>query len=401
MQEVATFSFDIFLLNDRDRNVDPGTPTDDEVLSLFKTLSKLQTMKISGSDRIAKLVLYTASPLPCFATLRNLELYFPWHEVLDKYDAFDPVELLGRLAKLTALGSLHYSISPRQPPAYINYLGVAFPPMPFLENIRTLHLGGSVCGAPTLGVLALQLPSLTKISFDSSGRDDSSQPIFDFLDHFPNPERVDSLELNLNDPECESEANNLMDALDNYPNLSSLSLSNLALDPIYHYFSCLPLRHLTLGRDNADLSIEPLSMLVSGSTKIKTLETLTLHNFVTRKGSPIPRHIPMARLNMKFATRYGWRFAEWTREFDVGGLDALRTLGESEGIKVTGNAFEAIDIDIEWMHELGAHERERRELKYDSDDEEDDGNEFGEHRNGSSALPLVSLSFATCPLFSH
>ncbi|GAA5822310.1 hypothetical protein JCM5353_001567 [Sporobolomyces roseus] len=368
LEETKEFTLDVLSADEDNVDADPKVLTDDELLSFLKSLTRVHTLEINGSQRLGQIAFHTKSPLPCFATVKTLHLEFPTHDVNGKYDYFDPVEFIQSLSRYTALVSLYFATSPATPPRWRDYPEEPdMSQLPSLDRITTLHLGGgSLCNVPTLSYLAPHLPSLTDITFDNSVEDRSSDEIFEFLRYIPNPDLVTTLSL-LFDDVNEAAAVNLVDIISHFTNLGDLSLQNLPMETVYPHLSSLPLRRLTFNH-NPTLSTATISRLLSGPNKITTLETLCLDNFFASEGDPIPDHYYPSNVSRDIAYRWGWLLADWTRAFSEKGLGELEALGKREGIKVEGQAFHAIEVEALWQKALDVQHQARLERDEDSDD---------------------------------
>lgn len=61
----------------------------------------------------------------------------------------------------------------------------------------------------------------------------------------------------------------------------------------------------------------------------------------------------------------GWRFADWTNDFDLTGVQELVNLEEKYGVSVTGSSVDAAEIEDEWEREIELAERMEEEMMSD------------------------------------
>jgi len=87
--------------------------------------------------------------------------------------------------------------------------------------------------------------------------------------------------------------------------------------------------------------------LVTGSTKIKTLKEVVLDVVHGDRGRTIPRELARKEMAKWVGLKFHWEIPCWTDEFSRDGFEEFLALAKREGIKVTGDAVEALEIDDE------------------------------------------------------
>ncbi|GAA5845316.1 hypothetical protein JCM5353_006460 [Sporobolomyces roseus] len=322
---------------------DPGFPTDATSERFFKQLSSVQTVKISGSTRLALSIL---SPLvtPSLTSLRSLNITSTFHTLSDP---FNPSNYAG-LRSCSQLAGLNLSV-------YHDSQAIPSLPQPPLESIS---FGSQLTFAQLMGPLS------TSSNADSARRlvsafgplpifsiCDTTQPssiIPDLLGALLAPENLRLLVLGIESRNEITLIGNLPNQLKAFSSLLALTLLSdfTSLSP--NFFSTLhvlPIEYLKF-ETTSKVTLSQLFPLIEGPTKHPTLGTIILDHVKGKVGTRI-EDAGKPDYNVEtedWDVYYDWTLPDWTQEFSEERLVEFIEVAKKEGVIVRGSAVDAIGI---------------------------------------------------------
>ncbi|GAA5822365.1 hypothetical protein JCM5353_001585 [Sporobolomyces roseus] len=223
-----------------------------------------------------------------------------------------------------------------------------------LQRLECLQIIGPgrpaklACGtnSPLLPSLASYFPTLTSLTLTDLSLVQPLDRIFDFLDRLPNPQNIETLNLNLGD-QSHKDTTPLPRILVKFTSLKVLGLPEMPLGDLSPVLPNLPLQRLKFGI-NTSLAALEVSRFLSGPTKIPTLEVVELDNLEdspAKEGARIPREVPPRDVDYPLLEALGWRYGSWTDEFELDHFDELVKVAEREGIRLEGGTVDARRVE--------------------------------------------------------
>lgn len=328
---------------------DPLVPSPDQLQALYQSLTNVTTLSLFGSYRLATSILTQELVHDCFPKISKLSLTsnFPQFE-----DPFDPAHytVLPTLPKLkTFLLTVFCAPHTVRPNPQITT-----PAVPFSSHLENLRLCGPLMSSASSAKLLIESsPTITSLTLiDTFGK----SQVTELLDGLQHRDNLLELTLNRSPDHGPIPTSSLVEALSRCPNLRSLTLggSCSSLSPsLYSALLDLPLRSLTFSYE-AQVSLDQLERLVTGSTRHSTLRSITLDHIVGKIGTTIEE------FGQPYAGPHGtgwdvypdWILPEWTEDFTRKGLIEFLKIAEFEGVHVEGFALEAIRVEMAYEREL-------------------------------------------------
>ncbi|GAA5975871.1 hypothetical protein JCM5350_000762 [Sporobolomyces pararoseus] len=335
--------------------VDRSSGLQDSILKrFFSRLTSLEELHIAGSSRLARLVLSPSVAVSSFPHLQALTIRSSFDYLADP---FHPAHL-SSIAFYTNFRIL--TICVERKASSVKPAKKAKPTLTLpYEVIPSFQLRGPLSVGDSVERLLHSFIAQNSLALDDS------TPISEIpqrCEKFPFPLSNDLRALVIS---CQaikgnpSSTTSFLSCLPKFPNLSCLGLSG-SFSPIpqsfYETLQTLPLTHIEIGR-NVAVSTAGLKTLVSGSTKIKSLEHLSLNNVYGRFG---PQH-PVERFlfgggggggGEGISRGYEWLVPEWTESFEPNELFDLVELGDDEGIYVCGSSVQALAVQAQYERQL-------------------------------------------------
>ncbi|GAA6029834.1 hypothetical protein JCM8097_001070 [Rhodosporidiobolus ruineniae] len=324
-----------------------------DIQELLRTMTTVKEIYLHGSMRLVEVILLPETAGTCLPELTDLDLTSTFRGWDDPWSAWH----YAALPFYRKLDSLEITVE-REPSSIQSSPPPSLPgPAPLLfPSLSRLDLSGP-CASSTsakdfLGafnnVLVLRL-----VDFDSNL---SLLPLLKAL-----PDATPLFELTLfsgdhaYDPELEA-------VLPKFSSLERLELSGTTTTPspsFYDALRALPqLTSLVFG-PYADASTDELAALVAGPRKHPKLEELTLDNVYGEMGTRIEEDaggVPFDAEHDDGEHRWGiyrdWVRPHWGPFFSLEGLRTLLEVVEGAGVRVSGDAAEAIKVDEAYDREL-------------------------------------------------
>ncbi|GAA6004885.1 hypothetical protein JCM10207_008442 [Rhodosporidiobolus poonsookiae] len=344
--------------------VDPGTPSDNQLVELFTLLSSLRDLYVAGSTRVSIVLLSDAIKRPNFlSNLQYLAFNTDWE---GRDDPLHPHHY-ANLPHYTNLKELWLPQgSARSPPS-----ALPTDPAPtwVVPHISRLSIPLGHARADSLLALLPTFTGLTSLLLEGLSRRVLLPSI---LQAIPRPDNLQTLEINGN--VHPSEAWNLAPLLDRFTALETLDLSegSDASDPsFYRALSALPLKHLTLQIDCTVSSKDLLAF--AGSSP--SLKRLTLDNVPCRRGPTIDevgpgvRDDPYGLSDSPYILPDGWFKPDFPDGFTRDDLEALLETTDERGIKFDGMTAQALEIEEAYNDELEVLEDYAYDLRNYVDEE--------------------------------
>ncbi|GAA5892929.1 uncharacterized protein JCM6883_007517 [Sporobolomyces salmoneus] len=328
---------------------DPHSPSNKQVKQLFEKLVEVRSLVITGTDRIARLVLDPTVAATSFPNLRILSLSSTFNSLRDP---FHPASY----HTLQHYNELHtFKVNVIRSSKSIQLTSKdQVPSFPLHTQIDEITLSGPLSSSPT-SVKHL-IGCLTPL-FGLSLRDTSTESrLYDLLDHVCDAELIQCLSLERQAPDGAPSVGNLMDKLEKFPNLSELDLGGTVptLSPSF-YASLRSLPHLECltFSEEAKVSLEELKKVVMGQEKLESLKTITFNNVEGEIGTLIWEDGSYWDEDTEeLAPHPDWILPEWSKEFSEKKLIEFMNEARKIGIVIEGTAVEAIGVLDKWEDEL-------------------------------------------------
>ncbi|GAA5974753.1 hypothetical protein JCM5350_001277 [Sporobolomyces pararoseus] len=331
---------------------DPLVPSDEQLRkTLFPLLSNTLDISISGSSRLASLILRPEVAAFSLPKLVHLHLCSTF---ADLDDPFHP-SYYSRLSYYTNLH--HLSLSVRRNPLSIRLSSKPAPPVLQLDHcIVSLELSGP---------LTVSQPSVERILrqigyFDSLKLRDECQNsvIFEFLDV------VAEIDCSWDFSALDLSALGLGSTRSKQARVASFSefrsLSHLSVGGACSTASSCnsTLQDSAIGvlafREEAEVDLDKLTELIKGSEKIETLETIILDTVKGKIGNRIEEERAPYRdgIDGEYQTYPDWEFPRWREGFSRRGSEKLWRVAERNGVQLRGSAMDALEVEDEYEEEL-------------------------------------------------
>ncbi|GAA5894842.1 hypothetical protein JCM8208_006084 [Rhodotorula glutinis] len=249
---------------------DVGAPRTALLTSTFRRLTRVRSMRVTTSSRLAKLAVSpTPMSLPSLTTIHIADPFHGWA------NPFDPVNLrlLHEYSNLSAL-FLRIDRSVDSLGRYRSASG----PTPQLGHVDWLHLQGPLSGNAAVPVLLASFGHIRGIRLcDTVPSGEAALPFL--LRNVPAPDAVDVLAL----AQWIGYPRSLVDVLPSYSSLKFLELGlrawSSAMLPVLHKFHHLEEVVFLLG---ADISTADLCDMIRGPNKLDKLERMSIDVLWTR-----------------------------------------------------------------------------------------------------------------------
>ncbi|GAA5974718.1 hypothetical protein JCM5350_001262 [Sporobolomyces pararoseus] len=330
---------------------DPLIPSSQQIAKLFNKLERVESLDLLGSFRLASLLLspdVSTSSLPNLSTLRLTSTFS------DLDDPFHP-SYYSNLTNYSALSKFFLRIF--RDSLTIRPSTEPLPDLsPFRKPFLVISLGGPISSSHASAKCLLGSigkPVMLELT-DSS----PSSRMYDLFDSFDCPEKVQYLALRQYRLQRSStQESNLLKALSTFTSLDRLVLGESCAplySPFYSVLRSLPLKGLVFDSE-ADINLVELTKLISGRQKHLSLAEISFQNVRGKRGTKIEDmdNEPYTGEDGEGRGPYpDWELPKWTDGFNPVTLKEFLKVAEKEGIKVSGSALEALDIDEEFMEEL-------------------------------------------------
>ncbi|GAA5974808.1 hypothetical protein JCM5350_001305 [Sporobolomyces pararoseus] len=331
---------------------DPLVPSDDQLRrTLFPLLSNTLDISISGSSRLASLVLRPEVAAFSLPKLAHLELRSTF---ADFDDPFNP-SYYSTLSYYTNLHRL--SLSVLRNPLDIRLSSKPTPP--------DLELGYAIRDLELSGPLTTSQSSVKRLLkqvgyFHSLKLRDECQNsiIFEFLDAVIavcSPPDIYTLELYAPSLDLNSSDLTRVGSLYEFQHLSYLSVGG-ACSSASSFYSILG--HFALEvlafREGAEVDLGQLTKLIKGPERMESLETIVLDTVKGKIGTRIEEEgVPYKDgVEGEYQTYPDWEFPRWTKGFSRRGLEKLWRVAERNGVQLRGSAMDALEVEDEYEEEL-------------------------------------------------
>ncbi|GAA5972702.1 hypothetical protein JCM3765_000978 [Sporobolomyces pararoseus] len=333
---------------------DPLVPSSDQFIkTLFPLLSELLDISISGSSRLASLVLRPEVAAFSLPKLSRLHLCSTFS---DFDDPFNP-SYYSTLSYYTHLR--HLTLSVLRNPQSIRLSSKPTPPDLQLDHgIVSLELSGPLTASQT-SVKRL----LTQIGyFDSLKLRDQchNSLIFEFVDVAADLDCSSDLEnLDIYAPSLDSATleRSLVQRLGSFETLSRLPVGG-ACSSAPSFYSTLAYLSLevVVFEEGAEVDLAKLTKLIKGPEKMESLETIILQTVKGKIGTRIEeKGVPYKEgIDGEYQTYPDWEFPKWTKEFSRRGVEKLWRVAERNGVQLGGSAIDALEVEDEYEEELEA-----------------------------------------------
>ncbi|BGP15025.1 hypothetical protein JCM10213_002830 [Rhodosporidiobolus nylandii] len=328
--------------------VPPSRLHGDELIDLFRSLTRLEAFTVEGSTHLARLIFDPVIALDCFPSLVNLSLTCtfagiadPFHpgnfSSLPLYNTLDSFRLVVRRAGSTLRPPLKPYRTPRSP---------IFPPMFRIVLEGPLSDGSADYFAEafsSIGQLSLLVFSAT-----------SSLPaLLSAL-----RQHLYRLDLHAFAP---AYSFGLGRSLSAFTGLTDLNVSGSATSPAPAYYDTLRalplLRTLTIG-PMSRVPASELCGLISGTRKHPALRRLVLDNVQAKMGTRIDEDadgVPAGNgYDEDWRPYDDWVLPVWPAAFSVASFRELLYKAEMAGIEVTGSALDALGVEEAYELEFEA-----------------------------------------------
>jgi hypothetical protein len=332
---------------------DSGDPPNGDVRGLFHTLTSLHSLIIIGTSRVAAISLDIRSsiPFPFCSTLRSLHLESRFEEIPD------PMRLLASTspAYYSALDSLIFRM-PREEymmsDFHIAPFEVAFP-----SSLTSIELNGPISSSTYMASILSALPALEALNLVDESEESLVCHLLRSIRH---PLSVKKLSIFPVLDNSFVEPGTLTSLL-SFVNVEDLYVDFVDTPEAYQIFSKLPLRRLKVRPRRPD-SVSELVKLISGPTKIPTLNELEIAHLPLHRGCSITgsEEKPSNQLSPRW---WGWHLPEWSRSLSREGFKHLSLVAEAENVEIVGELVGAIEIEEGWERELKKYRRRLRKMQ--------------------------------------
>ncbi|GAA5833376.1 hypothetical protein JCM5353_008433 [Sporobolomyces roseus] len=347
---------------------DPISPSNSVVEHFLRRSSNVQLVRISGSTRIA-LLLLSPSVTSALPKLESLDISSTLHSLPDP---FDPSTYAG-LQSCTRLNLMTLTLY-RSSASIVHSAQTQFDSTSFGTRIKQITLIGPISsGAPSLRQFFSSFNSLSILSlYDTS---DNSSLIHDLLEALPAPHKLDVLALGLRCQRGFATGGGFSKSFKTLTRLEALSISSdfSPFTPdLYSNLRALPIDLLSFA-STAQVSISQLTALISGPTKHPTLKSIGLNQIKGRIGTRIEDigEPYWHDEEMMWIPYLDWTLPRWTDECEEDQLVEFLESAKLVNVEVTGSAVDAIGItamrDKEWRLASG--------YRVEQEDEEGDDKE--------------------------
>ncbi|GAA5832361.1 hypothetical protein JCM5353_000289 [Sporobolomyces roseus] len=345
---IRTLKFAIPIEENESELEDPQRPTNDAVLNLLSHLNTLKKLRIFGVSRIACLLLFPpdSTIYPFRTTLLVLQL----GSSFDPHHA--PYRLLfdSELHQYRALESLVLHVDRTE--------GTIDSDADGLENTNTsrnlssrigfFQLSGPLAGSRYAEMILGSIPAPVEIRLLHT--ETSPPPIRELLSRVQQPRLVTDLDILANS--SDRLGSHVFSPLRLFTQLRSIKLCvRVAFEDVLLALSGASLEFIHL-RWTCEVATTTLTELVTGNTKIETLKYLVLDIVDADRGHPVPRKMAREELETLDLEDLDWYGPQWTNDFSRDGFKEFLKVAASEGVKVTGDAVEALEIEDEWEEEM-------------------------------------------------
>ncbi|GAA5899017.1 uncharacterized protein JCM6883_003511 [Sporobolomyces salmoneus] len=339
--------------NDPEEDDDPGDPDNRVVTQLFKLTRSIEVLKISGSTRLALLVLSSSVAV---SSLRNLQTLILASTFDSLDDPFHPGHYIF-IPYYPSLRALHLKIL-RHEDSIENASRPA--DLPLIDPFRRLHnieIDGpfqASRNAPFLLSSAWSCSKLTLVDSDENSR------VMTSIELLPNPDLLEELVVQSSTLTTRRE---VVASFSRFSNLRSLSIKgdvDLKSPSIYQDLERLSaLRYLHFGH-GIDLALEQLLILVPRLT----LSTLKLDKLCAISSVEMPdlwalrrRRINRADDRDQDELKVEIIRPDWSNEFSREGFKKLVRTCEAAGTELRGSTLNAFRIEEKF--DSGELEKER------------------------------------------
>ncbi|GAA6008900.1 hypothetical protein JCM11491_003827 [Sporobolomyces phaffii] len=331
---------------------DAHAPLNTLIKALFERLINLERLFVTGSSRVASIVLEPVVAALSFPKLSSLHLASTFEHLPDPFH-FSNFESLKYYPELSTFSlvvcrsskSIHPPAKPQIKPPVMN------------TQIRKFALGGPLSSSSTsVTNLLASFESLSAVSLHDSSK---QSQLYDLVGAIPNPSHVRALYLNHEERDGRPPKESLENQLERFNMVSSLLIGGTCstFSPSFYLaLARLPhLKHLKFP-EAARVSLAQLEKLVdSGSPiKSKSLESITFDNVEGEIGTLVKdAGEPYWDCDAEeWRVHPDWIAPNWTDEFSEEGLVEFLKAAKREGIQVGGSAVDAIGIQDAFLNEL-------------------------------------------------
>jgi hypothetical protein len=328
---------------------DPRSPPNKLVKNLFEKLVELRNLVITGSTRIATLVLNPVIAASSLPELRSLHLASTFNTLRDP---FHP-STYQTLQYYSALRSFELNIL-RSSEKIQSYSKPQIDPFPFRTKIIDVSLSGPLSSSPiSVTTLLTSFGALPCISLEDTSVESN---LYDFLDKIWSPEDLDYLEVKRLTADGAPSKGSFVDKLERFSNLSTLVVGGSCSKLDSSFYSALrsstSLETFIFSKE-ALVSLKEVTKLITGPEKMKSLESIIFNNVEGEVGTII-EDVGEPYWNDEldsWAPYPDWILPKWSKEFTELGLIQFLGLAEEEGIEVSGSAITAIGVLEEFEEE--------------------------------------------------
>ncbi|GAA5974714.1 hypothetical protein JCM5350_001260 [Sporobolomyces pararoseus] len=328
---------------------DPRFPSNKLIKRLFLSLVKVRSLVLTGSTRVASLVLdpvVAASSLP---QLRSLYLASTFNNFRDP---FHPCHYQS-LQFYSELRQFKLSIF-RSSKSIHAYPKTQVEPFSFRTEIVDVSLSGPL-GSSLVSVhhLLTSFGSAPLLSLHDTSKESQMDEI---LDNICDPEYLDYLHLKRFASDGGPPDDGWFHKLERFENLTFLALEGICSSVTTDFYSSLrtleQLGHLTFGEE-AQVSLFKLTKLITGPEKLNSLHCISFDNVFGRVGTFLEEEgIPYWDDELGWTAYPDWVLPDWNRGFTEDELMMFVAEAKKEGIHVEGTALEAIGVFFDFEDEL-------------------------------------------------
>ncbi|GAA5927830.1 uncharacterized protein JCM15063_006005 [Sporobolomyces koalae] len=324
-----------------------GMPGRDSAEVLLDTLEHLEELDVEGSSRVAKAFLRigpsSSTSTTLFDTLRALDITAVFQY---RIDPFADLYLwnLKRYKRLTT-----FSLDVRRDLTELR--GIGYTPDEFpCPELLDLSLTGILSSSEYIPVILATCSCLTSLALCETSIDATVMILLESVQH---PELIRHLQVWVTNEDAECTGDPVAQ-LARFSNLESIVIQGYWFPQTHGFYSTLsklPLKTISF-KEDTDVSIEHLLKLVSGPTKMSTLESIELNNVDASRGDLLPRDQGAEAVRDADLIGLNWNLPTWSRFFDRQGLRNLLRVAQSENIRIEGYSVTSLAIDDEWDKEL-------------------------------------------------
>ncbi|BGP14999.1 hypothetical protein JCM10213_002858 [Rhodosporidiobolus nylandii] len=324
--------------NTKEDGPDKGVPADDTVARFFSSLPSLTSLAVSGSSRLALLILCSHATSSAFLPrLATLSLDCSSVEVQKR----------SRLSNLAAYADLRaLSLASRGEEA--GEAVDAGQGSVVLPQVTSLSLRASEA-SNRLKQLLSSFPSLTYLSLITGNPAD----IATTLSALPSPTLLTCLSLT-GTPLATAPVWSAAALPRAFPSLCKLTLKGQydgVEAALYAAIRSLPLTTLTLGRTKI-ISVPEIRALISGPTKHTTLESLVLSVVYAKSGTSIAHKDPPMNDYGEYEPHRDWTLPKWFDGFRAPDVRQLISAAKDSGVVLAGHAVRALQIEDAYAYEM-------------------------------------------------